>query len=40
MKLNWKEIAVTGLIAIVAVVFIWPLARPFVAKVPFVGKYV
>ncbi len=37
---NWKSIAITMLLAIVAVVFIWPRLRPFVARIPVVGKLV
>ena len=40
MKINWKDLAITGAIAIVAVVFVWPMLKPFVAKIPVVGKYV
>ena len=40
MKLNWKEILVTGAIAIIAVVFVWPLVKPFAAKIPVIGKFV
>jgi hypothetical protein len=39
MKINWKETLITGLIAIVAVVFVYPLVRPYAQKLPLVGKY-
>jgi hypothetical protein len=39
MKINWKETIITGLIAIVAVVFVYPLVRPYAQKLPLVGKY-
>ena len=31
---------ITGAVAIVAVVFVWPLLKPFVAKIPVIGSYV
>lgn len=38
-NIDWKGIAVTVGIVIVTVIFIVPLVRPLVSKIPFVGKY-
>ena len=38
-NIDWKGILITALVAIVAVVFIYPLVRPFVQKIPVVGKW-
>jgi hypothetical protein len=39
MKLEWKSILVTGLIAIVAMMIYNAFLRPIVAQLPIVGKY-
>ena len=38
-NIDWKGIAVTVGIVIVTVIFIVPLVRPLVSKIPLVGKY-
>ena len=39
MKIDWKTILLTFVISIIAVVFIYPLVRPLLVKIPVVGKY-
>jgi hypothetical protein len=39
MNTTVKNYIVTGIIAIVAVVFIYPFARPLLQKIPVIGQY-
>jgi hypothetical protein len=39
-NINWKNIALIALVAVLVAVFIVPLVKPFLAKIPFLGKYV
>ena len=38
-NINWKGIAITAAVSIVAVVVVYPLLRPYLQKVPAVGKF-
>ena len=38
-KINWKETLTTAVIAIIAVVVVYPIVRPYAQKLPVVGKY-
>jgi hypothetical protein len=40
MKLDWKSIAITAVVSIVAVVFVWPLVKPYAQKIPVLGGYI
>ena len=40
MKLDWKSFLITAVIAIVAVVYIYPLAVPYLRKIPVLGKWI
>ena len=37
-NINWKGILITAGVAIVAVVFVYPMIRPYVQKLPVVGR--
>jgi hypothetical protein len=40
-KANLKEYAITALVAIVAVVFVWPYAaKPLLQKIPGLGSFI
>jgi len=39
MSKEWKNYLVTGVIAIIAVVFVYPVVRPFAQRLPLIGKY-
>lgn len=38
-NINWKNIGTIVVVAVIAGVFIVPLARPLLAKIPVLGKY-
>jgi len=38
-KIDWTEILITAVVAILAVKVVYPLVQPTLAKVPFVGNY-
>ena len=40
MKLDWKAILITAVVAIVAVVYVYPLAVPYLRKIPVLGKWI
>ena len=38
-KINWPNVAMIAVVATLAAVFIVPLVRPLLAKLPVIGKY-
>ncbi len=39
-NINWGNVAMIAVVAVIVGVFIVPRARPLIAKVPFLGKFV
>ena len=39
-KINWPNVALIAGVALIVVLIVAPLVRPFAQKVPFLGKWV
>ena len=37
-NINWKNIAVIAVVSLVPVVFVWPIIKLYVQKIPFIGS--